>query len=798
MRRSEILLALLLCVLIAGCGGHADGGSPAMPAVREPVRDMCSGSSRVLWGMWQVDFQPTRPDSADVELVPLRGASFNANVQRFLVPPSSPVNLITFNFLPETDFLSGYVKVRVGLVHPFPGIPTFRGFDTRCIFMADAFTSGEYDPDILFTRPLPSGGPTNGAYVLNPDGYTRWWNRPEFIDPTPLFSYKPSPLGTDPDPLATLNPYKYYADDLDQDDPVSALNPQNRGTFAATGEANVRIFEIQFPVSPKNFKFNLAVDASWALPDPSGAPDYPIESFPSEAQTQEPFLVEGVQTGGDAFYYDGVSGGSMQISVTVSDWQAIGSPSGVLDEITSIRIEGDPLAAPIDILPIANVGPGSNEASSVFTVELGGSDLDIAGAGDFVLLGTVESADPNTYMPQIDGGENFVYPDAPLAAYFMTVVDVSGTPPQFHIEVPNGGEVWTVGSDHTIVWTGGEAFDTVKIEYSKDDFVADINEIVGSVPNSGSFLWQSIPDDVSDTVKVRVSAADFPGFWDSSDDYFSIVSELLDRIVYRGDGPSPGMNIYSIDPEGLTEPEQWTSGVTYAFRECAKLSPSGQYIMYTFCDLSVGNIVLIDVATGAEKVINPPGMQGVYSDFSHDGTRIVAALGDQWYAPLELWTMDYDGGNSQQLTSGANAWAPEYNFDDTLIFYSNFSDSQVYIYDVATGVTTQYTNNGTWNDDPKGSPDGTKITWATMYGNGCRWAYISPIESWTPPDLIIDFDACVRGPCFNPEGTKLVVDHGAYDGSELTIYDLADNTWKDITANSWGEYMADWGVMIPH
>lgn len=267
-------------------------------------------------------------------------------------------------------------------------------------------------------------------------------------------------------------------------------------------------------------------------------------------------------------------------------------------------------------------------------------------------------------------------------------------------------------------------------------------------------------------------------------------------IVYAADGPAPGRQIYSIDPLGIGPPHQWTNS-SALFNEGPKLSPCGGYIIYTAADFGFAELRIINVQTKEEMNINPPGLQTVYGDFSNDGTKIVGACANPWYAPKDLYTFDYTGGNVQRLTNGADAWAPSYNYNDTKIYYQGFSSMHIYIYDVATGQITQYTNNGVWNDDPQGDPAGQYITWATSYGNSCRWVYVSPVSSWTPPTYLINFDACVRSPCFSPDGTRIIVDHGGYQGSELAIYTLATGQWQNITSNSWGDYMADWGYIQP-
>ena len=53
--------------------------------------------------------------------------------------------------------------------------------------------------------------------LLNPDGYSRWWNPAEFPNNGTIFGYNDGLLGA-PDSYAdynnTLNGYKYFCDDL--------------------------------------------------------------------------------------------------------------------------------------------------------------------------------------------------------------------------------------------------------------------------------------------------------------------------------------------------------------------------------------------------------------------------------------------------------------------------------------------------------------------------------------------------------------------------------------------------------
>ena len=413
-----ISLALLSVILIS-CAGSSNPIDPITTA--RIAQQPGTNRSHALWGMWQVSIDKT---TRDVEILPLRGVMFNANVTQFLHPPFSPVNMMIIDLLDTSDFPNGYVEVDVTLNHPFPGINQYSGFDVRGIFMADGSKTSMHDTDIIYGN--PDG---NEAYMLNEDGMTRWWNSTEFTDPMPLLSFKPGKMGNDLHPTATLNPYKYYADDLGYEMDVADMPTSNRGVFTPGGLTHKRLYKIQFPVnggSPQ-FVFNYAIDASWDEPNQDFAPDFPIEAFGPGAQVQEAYNLS-VNTDESMLWYEaGDSGGNLHLEIEVFDWQGV--LSSVADEVGAIWVESPILMSPVDILPGATALPGSQATSSVFETELTGPDLNISSFGVFPILICVESADPTTYQPQLDGGEMFVYPDGPLAAYKFGSVQVLDTMP---------------------------------------------------------------------------------------------------------------------------------------------------------------------------------------------------------------------------------------------------------------------------------------------------------------------------------------------------------------------------------
>jgi len=529
--------SVLTCLVFLSAAGCSGKGTPVTPAGNfvDPAGEFTmttqsdmSASSRIIWGYYDVEIDG---ETGDIEVVPLRTTAFNANVTQFLSPPFSPISCLTIQLLPDSDFPTGYLSLDITLKHPFQGINTYRGFDVRGIFMADGATAGSHDPDIVYSLAV------NGeAELLNEDGYTRWWNSTEFNDNMPLLSYKPGALGSLSYPSATLNPYKYFADDLAYDGLVADLPIENRGVFSPDVSNHKRHYQLQFPVDGGlQLKFNYAVDASWELPDPDYAPDYPLEAFPPAAQVQEAYNIEIDTSESTAWFQDSETGGELIIKAEIFDWQAAGSDEGVPGQIQGIWLESPLLPAPLDLTAIAAVSDGSTATSAVYEVEIPAPDLDITSIGTFPLLITVESAAPDSYQPQIDGGEMIIFPDGPLAAYAMSEIEIiPGVPPVFTVLLPNGGELWDVGSSREITWEGGIGIPLVDIEYSKDNFVSDVIIIASGIDNDGSFTWDPIPDDPSTTVKVRVSDTADPLVYDDSDDYFTIVGLDLEMLAPNG------------------------------------------------------------------------------------------------------------------------------------------------------------------------------------------------------------------------------------------------------------------------
>ncbi len=425
------LIALALFVLGGLCTGCSGAGNPIVAG--QDVSLQTSGtvdSNRVLWGMWQCSVDPA---SGRIEVVPLRGAMFTANVNNLL--EGKPGNLLIQNMDTTNFFTEGRLDCTVMLKHPFPGLDMYNGFDVWGVFMHNGSATLKYD-DLVYSD---GSGPDEGM-LLNPDGYTRWFNHSEFDgNGSPILEYWPGKLSNLPAPTATLNAYKVFADGLGVEDDyyewvTTSGNADDRGVFSA-GIANSRRYQLKFPIigGVPEASFQYAVIATWEPGDPTltGNPTtYDPGDFPPNANCEEPFCLH-VTTDDSDLYNDGAgsAGGSFKANVEVFDWQGgIAAGNGVPNEVNRMVVEGDFVPGgtyEFSQAELATVAIPATENSSVFQVEIADCQPQASGVADFWVIVEAAGANGETY------GQGFPtkYPDAPRASFTPGTVDVSDIAP---------------------------------------------------------------------------------------------------------------------------------------------------------------------------------------------------------------------------------------------------------------------------------------------------------------------------------------------------------------------------------
>ena len=108
--------------------------------------------------------------------------------------------------------------------------------------------------------------------------------------------------------------------------------------------------------------------------------------------------------------------------------------------------------------------------------------------------------------------------------------------PFITVTAPNGGEVWGVGTPHTIAWTSLGVSGQVMIELSRNGG-STYETLFPATANDGSEQWLASAPPASNAL-IRVSSPGLPGVVDVSDGQFTISATFafLTRIVLRDHG----------------------------------------------------------------------------------------------------------------------------------------------------------------------------------------------------------------------------------------------------------------------
>lgn len=320
------ILTLILSAMLLSCAGE----SPSAPDVDENPSPLTTSASlpsgpgtTYLWGMYDISFDPEN-DTAIVDFD--RHASFAVNVVNNLnrQPSNVQINVLKkYTAGEKTTFV-----LDITLVHPYPGLPQFNGYDVRGVFMGNGSAALAWNPGLAYPviesdQAIISVDADN---AFGPDGYTRWFNMPEFsLGGLPLFSYTQGEKAPpDYSPNATLCPYQYFADGLGATDNVCdwlKTNPASNGVFAS-GSANTRRYAISFPSLATKLRFGYAVIACWEGVNPDDHPANADEAVTAEA------------TVSDSLWYESPdnNGGDLVADFSLYSWK--GLPTGIIIEST--------------------------------------------------------------------------------------------------------------------------------------------------------------------------------------------------------------------------------------------------------------------------------------------------------------------------------------------------------------------------------------------------------------------------------------------------------------------------------
>lgn len=496
MRFKLIFITAFIIAIISGCSGVSQ--SPVSPS-DTTSNAISSGMSvdKHLWGYWNVAIDTV---SGGVELIPLRGAEFTANVVNFLQPPAGSIANLQVQITDLTNFPGeGRLTVDVTLKHPFPGLDEYTGFDVYGVFV---HTGG-----MVFMHGNEAITITDGdtsAILENADGYTCWISPVLFHEDGSILTFTTGKLGNPGFPGqdgAMANGYRYFADGLDPDEDVGIFfnfedGASDRGMFTP-GSANTRVYELRFPMPSGEpvIEFQYAVVANWEPPqlDLSGEPDVldVPGDFPTSANAKEAVFMR-ITDESTTYYVDETNfGGDIILDLEIYDWDGLEGIGNIYVSSPGPIVPGG--SAMFD--PSGLDWDTSGVNSSVTTVEIIGAEPDSTENQEVFIA--VESASPTSY----EQGFGTPAPDLPLANYWRHTVNVSDenvTP-----------EISALGEASIEPY-----FDGFGPEGTSDDPIPTewwlTLDASGSTGPIDQYLWEMSGDDLFDDAEGMIVSAGFP------------------------------------------------------------------------------------------------------------------------------------------------------------------------------------------------------------------------------------------------------------------------------------------------
>jgi Tol biopolymer transport system component len=152
-------------------------------------------------------------------------------------------------------------------------------------------------------------------------------------------------------------------------------------------------------------------------------------------------------------------------------------------------------------------------------------------------------------------------------------------------------------------------------------------------------------------------------------------------------------------------------------------------------------------------------------------------------SPEQIYSMNPDGSDLTLFFERIGFNSFDISPDGSKIVFSQgpVTNSDLYVYDIDSSTFTSLTSNGSGNNDPAWSPDGTQIVFSRYDANRNPQIFVIDADgsNLTP---LTDNNYSGREPDWSPDGTKIVFDAFPVDNYEIAVMD-ADGTNLSLLTN---------------
>ncbi len=237
--------------------------------------------------------------------------------------------------------------------------------------------------------------------------------------------------------------------------------------------------------------------------------------------------------------------------------------------------------------------------------------------------------------------------------------------------------------------------------------------------------------------------------------------------------------IWTVDSDGANAAPLTTRGMS------PQWAPNGRSIVYAVLDNTNGPLMVVDVATGRQRVLtNAPGAVDGSPVVTPDGRAVIFARNRE--GGTELYEVPFEGGTARRISvsRGTNSISPTLSPDGTRVAFTSdrAGNPDIYLADV-DGTNVQLLTTGAYGDrqhraEPDWSPDGRWVAYQSLNGDVFQIMLVNVRDQST---RIVTSEGRNDSPSWAPDSRHLVVTSTRSGVPQLWVVDTETGASRQLT-----------------